>query len=150
MQNEKFRSNIMKNLKPEMIEKAKAVESAEELLAIAKANGVEMTADEAKTYFAQLNPKSGELDDDELDNVAGGCHEWGGNRLVVTVGYACEHWTCKKCGVESSEDFGGTWGHRCVEGGPITSPGGGLTCNSCKMMSYEKGVWYCNHNANRE
>ena len=62
----------MKNLTPEMIEKAKAAKSAEELLALAKANGVEMTADEAATYFAQLNPKSGELDDDDLDNVAGG------------------------------------------------------------------------------
>ena len=62
----------MKNLTPEMIEKVKAAKSAEELLEVAKAGGVEMTADEAKTYFAQLNPKSGELDDDDLDNVAGG------------------------------------------------------------------------------
>ena len=62
----------MKNSTPEMIEKAKAAKSAEELLELAKANGVEMTADEAATYFAQLNPKSGELSDDDLDNVAGG------------------------------------------------------------------------------
>ena len=62
----------MKNLTPEMIEKAKTAKSAEELLEIAKANGAEMTAGEADTYFAQLNPKSGELDDDDLDNVAGG------------------------------------------------------------------------------
>lgn len=133
----------------EMLLKAKEATSAEELIALAKENGFSYTEEEIKAYFDKTH-KTGELDDDELDNVAGGCHEWGGNRLVVTVGYACEHWTCKKCGVESSEDFGGTWGHRCVEGGPITSPGGGLTCNSCKMMSYEKGVWYCNHNANRE
>ena len=62
----------MKNLTPEMIEKAKAAKSAEELLALAKENNVEMTADEAATYFAQLNPTSGELDDDDLDAVAGG------------------------------------------------------------------------------
>ena len=62
----------MKNFNAEMIEKAKTAKSAEELLALAKENGVEMTVDEAKTYFAQLNPKSGELDDDDLDNVAGG------------------------------------------------------------------------------
>ena len=62
----------MKNLTSEMIEKAKATKSAEELLELAKANGVEMTADEAKTYFAQLNPKSGELNDDDLDLVSGG------------------------------------------------------------------------------
>ena len=62
----------MKNFNAEMIEKAKAAKSAEELLELAKASNVEMTADEAATYFAQLNPKSGELDDDDLDNVAGG------------------------------------------------------------------------------
>ena len=67
----------MTNLTLEMIEKAKTAKSAEELLEIAKAGGVEITASEAATYFAQLNPKSGELDDDELDNVAGagGCGE---------------------------------------------------------------------------
>ena len=63
----------MKNFTPEMIEKAKAAKSAEELLEVAKAGGIEMTADEAATYFAQLNPQSGELDDDALDGVAGGC-----------------------------------------------------------------------------
>ena len=62
----------MKNFNAEMIEKAKAAKSVEELLEIAKANNIEMTADEAKTYFAQLNPKSGELSDDDLDAVAGG------------------------------------------------------------------------------
>ena len=62
----------MKNLTPEMIEKARTAKSAEELLELAKANNVEMTADEAKTYFAQLNPKSGELNDDDLYAVAGG------------------------------------------------------------------------------
>ena len=55
-----------------MIEKAKTARSAEELLEIAKANGVEMTEDEAATYFAQLNPKGNELFDDDLDAVAGG------------------------------------------------------------------------------
>ena len=62
----------MKNFNAEMIEKAKAAKSAEELLELAKENNVEMTADEAATYFAQLGPKSGELDDDDLDAVAGG------------------------------------------------------------------------------
>ena len=86
----------MKNLKPEMIEKAKAAKSAEELLELAKAGGVEMTADEAATYFAQLGTKSGELYDDDLDNVAGGAcssnsanyaHE--GDRVRVINGRRC-------------------------------------------------------------
>lgn len=57
---------------PEMIEKAKAAKTAEELMALAKENNIEMTEEEAKTYFAQLHPASGELSDDDLDNVAGG------------------------------------------------------------------------------
>ena len=55
----------------ELIAKAKAAKNAEELLELAKANNVEMTAEEAKTYFAQLNTK-GAVADDELDAVAGG------------------------------------------------------------------------------
>ncbi len=62
----------MTNFIPELIEKAKNAKTTEELLAMAKENGVELTTEEANAYFAQLNPKSGELSDDELDNVAGG------------------------------------------------------------------------------
>ena len=61
----------MKNLTPELITKAKVATNAEELLKIAKANNVEMTEEEAKTYFAQLNA-NGAVSDDELDVVAGG------------------------------------------------------------------------------
>jgi hypothetical protein len=61
----------MKNLTPELIEKAKTAKSAEELLELAKANNVEITEDMAKTYFAQLNA-NGSVSDEELDAVAGG------------------------------------------------------------------------------
>ena len=59
-------------LTPEVLEKAKAAKTAEELIALAKENGTQLTAEEANTYFAKLNPKMGELNDDELDDVAGG------------------------------------------------------------------------------
>ena len=55
----------------EMIEKAKKAKSAEELLAMAKAENIEISAEEAAKAFAELN-KTGELSDEELDNVAGG------------------------------------------------------------------------------
>ena len=61
----------MKNITPELIAKAKAAKSAEELLALAKENGIEMTEEEAKTYFAQLGT-SGAVADDDLDAVSGG------------------------------------------------------------------------------
>ena len=83
----------MKNFNAEMIEKAKVAKTAEELLEIAKAEGVEMTADDAAAYFEQLNPKSGELSDDDLDNVAGGgCggSVRAGDDVRVTSGEICQ------------------------------------------------------------
>ena len=65
----------MKQLTPELIEQAKAAGSAEELMALAKENDMELTEEEGNAYFAQLHGTSGELSDDELDNVSGGgCH----------------------------------------------------------------------------
>ena len=57
-------------LTQEIMEKSRAAKSADELLEIAKANGVELTADEAKTYFEQIS--SCQLDEDLLEGVAGG------------------------------------------------------------------------------
>ena len=56
----------------ELLEKAKTAKTAEELLEMAKAEKVELTEEEAAKAFAELN-KTGELSDEELDNVAGGC-----------------------------------------------------------------------------
>ena len=55
-----------------LLEKAKAAKSVAELLDIAKENNIELSEEQAKTYFAQLSPKNGELSDEELDNVSGG------------------------------------------------------------------------------
>ena len=61
----------MNNFTPELIAKAKAAKSAEELLELAKANSVELTAEEAKICFEQLHT-NGAVSDDELEAVAGG------------------------------------------------------------------------------
>ena len=63
------------NISKELIEKAKTAKTAEELLTMAKAENIELTEEQAAKAFAELN-KTGELSDEELDNVAGGC---GGN-----------------------------------------------------------------------
>ena len=87
------------NITKELIEKAKTAKSAEELLAMAKAESVELTEEQAEKAFAELH-KSGELSDDELDNVAGGC---GGEEIPepkykegdlvwISGGFACH--TC--------------------------------------------------------
>ncbi len=56
-------------MEKELIFKAKQAKTPEELIAIAKENGMEMTEERAKTYFEQLNPTTGELSDDEMDGV---------------------------------------------------------------------------------
>ena len=59
-------------MQTELITKAKQAKNPEELMALAKENNMEMTEECAKAYFEKLHPQSGELSDDELDNVAGG------------------------------------------------------------------------------
>ena len=61
----------MTNYTPELIEKAKIAKSAEELFKFAGENGVELTEEEAKTYFEQLSTV-GTVSDDDLNDVAGG------------------------------------------------------------------------------
>ena len=61
----------MKNFTPELVAKAKTAKNAEELLEIARASGAELTVEEAKAYFEQLNAK-GSVSDDELAGVVGG------------------------------------------------------------------------------
>ena len=57
----------------EIVEKIKSANSADEVLVIAKECNVEITPEEANKYFHQLH--LGELDDDLLDNVSGGCDD---------------------------------------------------------------------------
>ena len=54
----------------EMIEKAMQCKTAEELMALAKAEGVEITKEEAEAYFAELGDY--ELDSGTIKRVAGG------------------------------------------------------------------------------
>ena len=122
----------------ELLEKAKQAKSPEELLTLAKENGAGLTEEEAKAYFDQLH-KSGELSDDELDNVAGGgCHAKDG-RLVVTVYHDCELFRCKKCG--GKKKFG-LYSNSCGGCGTL------LACEYCKFCSYENGLWLCNNPQN--
>ena len=74
---------FMNEVTDEMMEKAKAAASAEELLKLAKEAGVEMTEESAKEAFSRLHP-SEKLSIDDLDDVAGGCTE--------------KHEKCKYCG----------------------------------------------------
>ena len=54
----------------EMIKKAKGAKSAKELFELAKAERIDITEDEARKYFEQINLP--DLDDELLDMVSGG------------------------------------------------------------------------------
>lgn len=86
-------------LTPEIIEKAKQAKTIEELLKLAEENGIELSSEEAKAYFERLT-KSGELSDEELDNVAGGgCSSMS---TCARCGYPLDQidgqWVCRGCG----------------------------------------------------
>jgi len=124
-------------MEKELILKAKGAKTPEELMALAKENGNEMTEESAKAYFELLHPTTGELSDDELDNVAGGSCYASDGRMVVSLGYSCRGFRCKK-------DGGRPGGHicivvRCLECGDIAD------CDHCKFCTYEKGLWLCNN-----
>ena len=59
------------NFTQEQLNKVKAVKSAEELLALAKENGIEMTEEEAAKQYAEWH-KEGPLSEEELADVSGG------------------------------------------------------------------------------
>ena len=124
----------------EMLAKARKAETKEELLNMAKENGVEMDAESAQAYFDQLHKPTGEMSDDELDDVAGGACYKGDGRMVTTVGNSCRSWRCKQHNKKMDSD------HRpvCIECGKMAS------CNSCKFCTYEKGLWLCNYEGNRK
>ena len=71
------------NVSKELLEKAKTAKKAEELIEMAKAENIELSAEQAAKALAQLN-RNGELSDEELDNVAGGCGS--GDEPLFTVG----------------------------------------------------------------
>ena len=60
-------------LTKELVAKAKEAKTSEELMALAKEAGIDMTEESAALAFEQLNSKTSELSDSELDNVSGGC-----------------------------------------------------------------------------
>ena len=148
------------NFTHEMRNIAKSAKSAEELLALAKENDVELSEESAKAYFEAMN-KNGELADDELNNVAGGwCYN--GGRPVVTVGEQHDCFVCKECGLPfkgsdyygEGKNFGpSTFGraHTCtaglVEGYSRTYI---CNCGNCKYCTYDSGLWLCDNPENRE
>ena len=122
-------------LSNELLAKARAAKSPEELLAMAKENGIELTEEEAKAYFDQLHPQVGELSDDELDNVAGGACYARIDKTVVSAGHRCPHY------------FGKYWGGKGLHKrrvGCCAKCRGPANCEYCQYCTHVGGVWRCN------
>ena len=93
--------------RPDWLKNA-AVDSPEALLALAEAHGTELTKADAQRYFALLQ-KTGEMSEDELENVSGGScgNDWAGYSLMrCACGYEKEwvgnftgsKYDCPACG----------------------------------------------------
>ena len=83
-------TTINKNeLTTEMVAKAMACETAEELIAAAKAGGYELTKDEAEAYMAEISDF--ELDEEMLSKAAGGGCWSEGNKCNDKCSGATEH-----------------------------------------------------------
>ena len=76
----------MTKITKEMLEKAMKCQTADELIALAKTEGMEITKAEAEAYLDEL--QDFELDPETLDKVAGGsitsrCHQDNNNRKSI-------------------------------------------------------------------
>ena len=80
----------MNELTKEQIEKAMGCETAEELMAVAKAEGIELTKEEAEAYMVEINDF--QLDDEAMKAVAGGV-----NTCYMVDGCAFKCGTLKDC-----------------------------------------------------
>ncbi len=81
----------MNNLSNEMLQKAKECKTLEELLNLAKENDFPLTEEQATEKFNEWN-KTGELADEELENVAGGGCDCGLHHNEVEIGQNVGLW----------------------------------------------------------
>ena len=129
----------MFNYTPEQLQAARAAKSSEELISLAKEQGIDITVEQAANF---LNPPKGELSDEELENVAGGYCKQGGSeygREIVTLVTPCVHGLKKYM----EDHWVGAEAHgtrRCGSYHFVSGQGG-----KCGYLSYEKGIWYCNY-----
>ena len=79
----------MTKITKEMLDKASKCETADQLVALAKDNGVTLTKEEAEAYLAEL--ENLELDSADLDKVAGG------SRVCYAVDHCASKMTNNDC-----------------------------------------------------
>ena len=126
------------DLRKEFLEASEAEKIAEFL----KAHGCEATIEEFDEFMKNAGGKSGELDDDELDNVAAGkkCGTVYKNKHpVVTVMNSCNRFICKGCLKNRDEVIKSA----ATEAYAPKCHRHGCVCGSCKYCEYKGGLWLC-------
>jgi predicted ribosomally synthesized peptide with nif11-like leader len=100
------------------------------------ANGCEASAEDVEKFLA--SKKDGELSDDELDNVAGGCTTYNNGRPVVTDANVCDLWICENCRVAIVDRE--AWpANKCKKCGSL------VKCGNCYYSKYEDALLQCFH-----
>ena len=144
----------------EILTKAKAAGSPEELLRIAHDAGLtDFTEENARVYFNAINNR-GELADEELDVSAGGCAVRAHGQKMVSSLNSCSHWTCDICNsrvahlkrkdnyLPEEQLF------KNCDSNDIPFPYSAAVrhcdncqkcCDICYYCSYERSAWWCNN-----
>jgi predicted ribosomally synthesized peptide with nif11-like leader len=88
----KFQEKLMES--PELRQKLKAVRAPEDIIAVAKAEGFDFTAEDYSEHVKTMaqNSKDSKIPDDELDKVAGGMTD-GNGRWLTMFYYNCNLYT---------------------------------------------------------
>ena len=144
----------------EQMKKFSEAKSVEEVLALAKEEGVEINEEEIRKYYnatrIPARDGEGELSDDELDNVAGGIYACNDGRLIVSCGYWCNNWRHYQCGgfAKPVYGFGGEdkvtyFCDKCKNKGYTGWTGIGY-CETCDYCVIEAGQWKCNNPVNHK
>ena len=86
-----MRKELLKGLTDEQIKKVEDCKSSEEILALAKAEGVELSDEQLEAVSGGCGKK---------DSTCPKCGANGGDVVFITHNYAPDVWHCKKCGHE--------------------------------------------------
>lgn len=139
----------MNHFSAEQIQQAKGTANPEELMELAKSLHIEMTADEAKCFFEQLHPASGELSDEELDNVSGGGCKTSGGYTVVTSATKCftgkyESAQCKEyVGTPAEITVWQNTSNMSLRQTWWNMSGWPGRCGNCRYLEFDGGTGYC-------
>ncbi len=130
----------------EMMQQVRTCQSVEEVIALGRENGMEISEELAYEYLKMLAPVYGEIEDEELDNVAGGgCKTKvnGKNYTVVTSYKGCFTGRWEKVknsngGWKRSDNnfLRETWYSN-------SNNASGNQCGNCMHLEFKGGTGYC-------